>query len=131
MKHLLSVLAFVVVTFAVQGLSHFILNAEHYAAITHLRPEPIMPLGFITMIVQAAILSFAMTQYRPASTGIRKGLEVSLLFGGFLACYIVLTEPAKYMVPSIREWIVVEATASSVQFLIFGVLIGLIHKTFK
>ena len=131
MKHLLSVLAFVIVTFGVQGLSHFVLNADHFASISFMRAEPIMPLGFTVMIIQAVIISFVMTQYRPTINSVRKGLEVSLLFGGFLASYIVLTEPAKYAVPDIPAWMVVEATASTIQFLVFGVLLGYVHKRLK
>jgi hypothetical protein len=49
--------------------------------------------------------------------------------GTFLGSYIVLAEPAKYVVPSIASWMAVEAAASFLQFLLFGVLLGLIYKT--
>lgn len=130
MKHLLSILAFVGVSFGVQAMSHFVLNTEHYATITFMRPSAIMSLGIAVMIGQAVIMTFAMTRYRPAFTGVSKGLEVSVLFGGFLAGYIIFVEPAKYVVPDISEWIAVEATASAVQFLLFGILLGSIHKRF-
>ena len=36
-KHLISVLAFMGVTFGVQGVSHFLLNKDHFAEIGFLR----------------------------------------------------------------------------------------------
>ncbi|NIZ59522.1 hypothetical protein DL239_00870 [Sedimentitalea sp. CY04] len=129
-KHLLSVLAFMGVTFAVQGFSHYQLNKEHFAAIGFLRESPILPLGFSVMIIEGLILSFALTRFAPSRPSLRNAMIVSLGFGLFLASYIVLTEPAKYEVPSIMDWIRVEATASTIQFAVFGVLLGLIHRKF-
>lgn len=129
-KHLLSVLAFMMVTFAVQGLSHFLLNKDHFADIGFLRESPIMPLGFAVMIIEGWILSLALSRLAPKAPSLRDAMTVSLAFGLFLGSYIALTEPAKYAVPSILEWIKVEATVSTIQFGAFGVLLGLIHRKF-
>ena len=130
-KHLISVLAFMGVTFGVQGVSHFLLNKDHFAEIGFLRESPIMPLGFAVMIIEGLILSLALTRLAPTAPSLRDAMMVSLAFGLFLGSYIALTEPAKYAVPSILDWIKVEATASTVQFGVFGVLLGLIHRKFS
>lgn len=129
-KHLLSVLAFIIVSFAVQGLNHFVINKAHYDGIEFARAEPVMALGFIAMIIQGFILTFAMTKLTSTSTWINNGLLVSLSFGLFLAAYIALAEPAKYVAPSIPSWILTEGLASTIQFVIFGVVLGIIHKRF-
>ncbi|AZV77545.1 hypothetical protein EBB79_06330 [Parasedimentitalea marina] len=129
-KHLISVMAFMLVTFAVQGFSHFLLNADHFAAMGFLRETPIMPMGFTVMIIQGFILSLALSRWGPSQPSLRDAMIISLAFGLFLASYIVLTEPAKYTVPSILAWIRVEATASASQFVLFGILLGLIHRKF-
>ena len=66
-KHLLSVLAFIVVSFAVQGLNHFVINKAYYDKIEFARAEPVIALGFLTMIIQGLLLTFAMTKI--TSTG--------------------------------------------------------------
>ncbi|WIY25492.1 hypothetical protein [Parasedimentitalea psychrophila] len=127
-KHLISVLAFMAVTFAVQGSSHFLLNKDHFAAVGFLRGSPIMLMGFSVMIIQGLILSLALSRLAPTVPTLRDAITISLGFGLFLASYIVLTEPAKYAVPSILDWIKIEATASAVQFGVFGILLGWIHR---
>lgn len=129
-KHILSVLAFMVVSFAVQGLNHFVINKSHYEKIDFARTEPVLALGFITMIIQGLILSFAMTKIVSTGSLVRDGLLVSLSFGLFLASYIALAEPAKYAAPSISSWFVTEGLVSTIQFLIFGLVLGFIHRKF-
>jgi len=129
-KHIVSVIAFMAVTFAVQGTSHFLLNADHFANVGFLRDSPIMAMGFSVMIIQGLVISLCLARFAPIQPALRETLIVSVSFGLFLASYIVLTEPAKYAVPSILEWIKVEATASTVQFGVFGVLLFFIHQKF-
>lgn len=128
LKPALTIIAYIFVSFGVQALSHFVINADHFASIPFMRPESILPLGLAAMVVQALIFSFVMSQLWPDGASIRQGAVVSVCLGLFLASYIVLVEPAKYPVPSIPGWMMVEATASAIQFGIFGVLLGLIHQ---
>lgn len=130
MKHILSVIAFMVVSFAVQGLNHFVINTEHYANIDFARPEPVMALGFLTMIIQGSILTLALAHVAPIGAAIKDGLKVSLSFGLFLGFYIAVTEPAKYAAPSIPGWIFTEGFASTIRFVVFGFVLGVIHERF-
>ena len=129
-KNLLSVLAFMVVSFAVQGLNHFVINKAHYANIEFARAEPVMELGLLAMAIQGFILTFAMSKITASGALIKDGLLVSLSFGLFLAAYIVLAEPAKYAAPSISSWIMTEGIVSTIQFAVFGVVLGLVHQKF-
>ena len=126
----LAVLAFVIATFSIQATSHFAINIAHYAAIEFVRTDPIMELGFLTMVVQGAILAYIYPFfYRPGSP-ILQGLKYGLLMGLFLGSYIALAEPAKYAAPSVSEWIVTEGLASLAQFSLYGVLVGFIYDKF-
>ncbi|CCO44557.1 hypothetical protein VIBNISOn1_1160065 [Vibrio nigripulchritudo SOn1] len=129
--HLLSILAFMIVTFAAQGLSHFVLNKEHFDSVGFLRPEPIMAMGFIVMIIQGAIVSIGLRVWKGATAQIKDGISISLLFGAFLVSYIAITEPAKYTVPSISNWIQIELTVGLLQFGFFGLALGWIHQKFR
>ncbi len=127
-KHLLSILAFMVVSFAAQGLSHFVINAEHFAAIPFMRPDPIIPLGLLVMIIQGATISIALHRWRGGAATLSDGVLIAAAFGTFLVSYIAIVEPSKYAVPSPVDWILVEATTGLAQFAVFGVLLGLIHR---
>jgi hypothetical protein len=122
-----AVLAFVLVTFAVQATSHFAINAEHYAAIGFLRKNPVMELGFLTMILQGTVLAYFYPFFYRSGSPVVQGLKFGLLMGLFLGSYIAFAEPAKYAAPSIGEWIAVEGPASLIQFSLYGILVGLIH----
>lgn len=122
----LTVLAYVIVTFAVQGASHFLINADHYAGISIMRPEPILPLGMATMVIQGLLFALLYPAFSRSGT-IREAVVFSWAVGAFLASYIVLGEAGKYAVPEIGPWIVVEVSAAAVQYTVFGLLLGLIH----
>lgn len=129
-KHLLSVFAFIVVSFAVQGLNHFVVNKSYYEMIDFARAEPVLPLGILAMVIQGLILSFAMTRIVTSGSVRRNGFLVSLSFGLFLASYIALAEPAKYVAPSITLWFFTEGLVSTIQFVLFGFVLGFIHKKY-
>lgn len=124
----LTVLAYVLTTFAVQGGSHFWLNADHYAAIGILRAEPIVPMGLASMLIQGLIFALLFPLCARGAVTIRDGVVFSWVLGGFLASYIVLGEAGKYAIPSIGSWIAVELSVAAVQYTVFGLLLGLIHR---
>jgi len=130
-RHVLSTLAYMVGTFAVQATSHFAVNREHYAAVSFLRPEPIFALGVSSMVLQGAILSYLFAQYVRESPNWRKGLSFGLLAGVFFVSYPALAEPAKYQVPTVGHWMAVESVAGLIQFGVFGILLGWIHSRFS
>ncbi|MSR07049.1 MAG: hypothetical protein EXR93_08300 [Gemmatimonadetes bacterium] len=117
-----------VATFGVQGASHFAINAEHYAAIAFIRPDPVIPLGVASMLIQGATCALLFPTFDTGKSTIRNALVFSWTIGGFLASYIVLAEAGKYMIPSIPSWILVEGSAAAAQFTIFGLLLGLLHR---
>ena len=128
--HLTSVLAFMVVSFAAQGLSHFVINKDHFASIGFMRPDPVLPLGIFGMLIQGVMLSAALRAWKGDAATVVDGLWIGLIFGAFLVSYIAIVEPSKYQVPSIAGWFRVEALVGLVQFAVFGALLGWIHQQF-
>ncbi len=53
----LTVLAYMIATFAMQGTSHFVINADHFASISIMRAEPMVPMGLLAMAVQGLIFA--------------------------------------------------------------------------
>lgn len=129
-SHILSILAFMIVSFTAQGFSHFLINKAHFDAIEFMRPDPIIPLGLFVMVVQGALMSVALQAWKGEAARISDGVWIALFFGGFLVTYIALVEPSKYIVPSLIGWVRVEAIVGTAQFLAFGVLLGWIHQRF-
>jgi hypothetical protein len=126
-KHVLAVVAYLVATFATQALSHFVVNVEHYAAVTFMRAEPIFALGVASMVIQGTIFSYLYSRMAAARRSIGHAVGFSWLVGGVLVSYIALAEPAKYVVP-VASSVAVESLAGLVQFTVFGVLLGLVYR---
>jgi hypothetical protein len=124
---ILTVLAYVLVTFAVQAVSHFAINAEHYRSISFMRAQPIFFLGVLSMLIQGTVFGLLFPVFDRGPSRIRSGLLFSWILGGFLASYIVLAEPGKYAIPSVASWVRVELVAAAAQFTLFGLLLGLVH----
>lgn len=87
-----------------------------------------MALGILAILIQGALAGLLYPVVRLKSSGIKRGVLFGWFLGGFLASYIVLVEPAKYEVPSISAWMLVEGLASFVQFTLFGVLLAVVHR---
>ena len=127
-RHILSVLGYIIATFITQATSHFVIFRQHYAAITHLKAEPIFALGFATMIIQGSVLSYAFANSRFAGRSSMDAVRFTWLFGAFLVSYIALGEGAKSSVPSVPAWIAVEAGVGFVQFTLAGIFLGFAHR---
>ena len=129
-KITIGTLLFVLITFIVQTLSHFVINKEHYANVPFMRPdeEVIFPLGFLTMILQGAILTYMYSFFSKDRVGLKNGLLYGFLMSLFFVSFPAFSEPAKYEVPNIPSWIAVEGIAGLIQFCLFGLLLGAVYK---
>lgn len=132
MKNIITgTLLFIVVSFAAQSISHFAINADHYSTISFMRAEPIFILGFLTMIMQGIVVSYLFLIYSKNDFTWTKGLAYGLIMSAFFVSYPALVEPAKYQVPSIGSWILVEATVGVIQFSLIGILLSVSFQLLK
>ncbi len=74
---LLTVVAYVIATFGVQGASHFAINADHYAAISIMRPDPVIPMGVGSMLIQGTIFALLFPTFNAGGSTIRNALVFS------------------------------------------------------
>lgn len=121
---MIGAISYIIASFLIQALSHFVINAEHYASITFMRVEPIIYFGLLTMLIQGIVLTILYLKWADNNFNIRQGLKFSLLIGLFFVSYLALVEPGKYNVIKISQWILVEGIAGLFQFIIFGILLG-------
>jgi len=127
-KIILGTLLFIVISFASQAISHFVINVEHYATVPFMRTEPIFALGFLTMILQGIVLSYLFILYSKNEFTFKKGLLFGLLMTVLFVSYPALVEPAKYQVPNILNWIMVEGFVGLTQFCVYGILLSITFK---
>lgn len=127
--HAVRIAAYVVTTFAVQAVSHFIVNTEHYAAVSHMRAEPIFPLGILAMLSQGIALSYLYSRSDWAQRSILGSVAFGWLAGAFLVSYLAFAEAAKYTVPSVVPWVAIEVTSGFVQFTLYGAALGVLYAS--
>jgi hypothetical protein len=74
---LLTVVAYVVATFGVQGASHFGVNARHYASLHIMRTEPVFSLGFASMLIQGLVFAALFPVFHRKGSTIRNAVAFS------------------------------------------------------
>ena len=128
---LIGTILYIVISFASQAISHFVINVEHYASVSFMRAEPIFFLGFLTMILQGIVLSYLFLLFSKNEFTFKKGLLFGALMIALFVSYPAFVEPAKYQVPNIANWIMVEGIVGSIQFCTYGILLSIIFKKTK
>jgi len=73
----LTVLAYVVVAFGVQGASHFALFAAHYAAIPIMRAEPVIAMGLGSMLIQGVLFALLFPAFQRGGDSVWDGVRFS------------------------------------------------------
>ena len=123
-------LAYLIITFALGFIWHLVVFKRLYRklAIYSRIDDPIVPLGFLAMVIQGGVLAyiypFLAEGANPASAGLRFGL----LMGLFIASSAVIAEAAKQRVTSLGTWFVVESLYYAIQFSLTGLAIGFIYR---
>lgn len=123
--------AYLLPTFPIAFVWHLVLFDPNYHALQIYRADPIIPFGLGSMLIQAAIFSWAFPRIFPASRrsivsdGLLYGLAIGLLSWSFTTLAIA----AKHPMTSISDFFVLETGFTIVQFLIVGPLIALAHRT--
>jgi len=127
-RHVIAVLAYVAATFLVQGLSHFLVFKAHYDAIPFATQRPVFALGLLSMLIQGSVLSYVFTNSKFIERGVLGALSLGWLLGAFLVSYEAFAEPAKYTVPDIASWALIELASGAVQYTLIGLALGLVHR---
>lgn len=127
-KHVLTVLFYSLLTMILGMSWHFVLFKDLYDSLgIYNRAEPIIPLGFASMIVQGLILTYLYPRYYRGGKPIVEGLKFSLVMGLFMFSTTTLANGAKIQVSSMSQWLMIQTAFHLIQFVIAGVGIGLIH----
>ena len=128
-KFVLTALAYIIPTMILGMVWHFMLFKELYDSLgIYNRTEPIIPLGFASMIIQGLILAYLYPFYSQGKGTMGTAIKFSLLMGLFLFSVSTFANGAKIQVASMQNWLLVQLAFHLIQFIVAGLLFGLIHQ---
>jgi hypothetical protein len=126
----LGVAAYLVPSFAIAYPWHLVVFAPAYDALGIYRPEPIVPFGLASMVIQGVAFSFAYPRLFPArgSAVLRPGLTYGLALALLSWSFTTLAVAAKNVMTSVPDFLVLETGFTIVQFIVVGPLIALAYR---
>jgi hypothetical protein len=126
----LGVAAYLVPTFPIAYAWHLVWLAPSYEALGIYRPDPIIPYGLLSMLIQGVIFSLAYPRFFPDRTGAI--LRPGLIYGAGLAIlswsFTTLAVAAKNIMSSVPIYLVLETGFTVLQFVVVGPLIALAYR---
>jgi hypothetical protein len=126
----LGVAAYLVPTFPIAYAWHLVVFAPSYHALGIYRPDPIIPFGFASMLIQGGVFSWAYPRIFPRRDG--SVLKLGVTYGLGLAIlswsFTTLAVAAKNIMTSVPVYIQLETGFTLLQFLVVGPLIALAHR---
>ena len=125
-KVALGTLAYTVGTFVLAIVWHIVLFEDRYRAYGYIEDEPNFVVGFLTILIQGAVLSFPL--FKIKGNGVKRGLKFALWIGVFFWTSHVLAFVAKQSVQNVTQFMAMETFYLALQFGVFGVLIGFIYR---
>lgn len=127
-KFFLAVIAYVVLTFTIAASWHLVLFKDLYDALAiFTRKEPIIPLGLLSILMQALVLAYLYPFFRRGDSPAKEGSKFGLLIGVLMASIAVFAEAAKQNVSALSTWLMLESVYYLLQFSVVGMVMGLIY----
>lgn len=127
----LGLAAYFVATLALAAVWHFVLFPQQYEVLQIYRPEIAPPIGFLSMLVQGAVLSWLFPKVmRDDANGswLSQGLKFGLLMGLFAWSYSTLAVAAKNVMTSVPLYLGLETGFTVLSYAVVGPLIALAHR---
>jgi hypothetical protein len=127
-KIALGALAYTVSTFALAVVWHLVLFEDQYRAFGYIEGEPNILIGFVTILLQGAILSLLFPLLKLKGSHVIRGLKFAFLIGVFFWTSHVLAFVAKQSMQDVILFVGMETFYLALQFGMFGLLVGLIYR---
>jgi hypothetical protein len=117
-RYLVSVLAYLVPTFTLGYAWHLVLFQSYYEALAIYRQDVIIPLGFLSMLIQAAIFAWMYGQVFAGAGG--TVLSRTLRYGAVSAAiswtFTTLAVSAKHVMASVPDYLLIETAFTIAQW---------------
>jgi len=127
MRFFLGVLAYIVPTFALGFFWHLILFEQYYKALAIYRSDIIIPFGFLSMLIQAAIFAwiYKKTFARWNAPLLSRALLYAALGGALSWSFTTIAVAAKNVMASVPNYLVIETAYTLAQWTMVGPLTAL------
>lgn len=117
--------AALVVMFAVAASWHLVVFKGLYERLAiYTRAEPIVPLGLLSMALQALIFAYLFPIFAEGRSPVGAGLAFGLLMGVLMGSIGALAEAGKQNVTSLATFLTLESAFYVVQYAVIGLVIG-------
>lgn len=125
--YLLAVLAYLVPTFATGFVWHLVAFHDVYAGLNLYRPDPIIPFGLGSMIVQALTFAWAYPRLFATACGAwaKSAARAALVFAALSWSFTTVAVAAKFPMTSIGQYVLIETLYTAVQFALVAPLMAL------
>lgn len=122
----LSIIAYVVLTFALGFVWNLILFKDLYEGMTGAaaRSSPIIQLGLIAVLLEAITMSLAFHRFHNPSMGLKSGLVIALGLGLFSMTYASLVVPAKFVVEPVLIYTLMELGFGLIHYTLAGLILA-------
>ena len=127
-KLILGTAAYTICTFSLAVGWHVLLFKERYESFGYFEGEPDFLLGLLTIVLQGVLLSTLFPMLKAEGTSYRSGIKFALITGAFFWTSHVLAFVAKQKVPEVTAFIWMETAYLMLQFGLYGLIIGVIHR---
>jgi hypothetical protein len=126
----LGVAAYLIPTFSLAYAWHLVVFAPAYEALGIYRPDPIIPFGLTSMIIQGIAFSWIYPRLFPERGGaiLKPGLIYGLALAVLSWSFTTLAVAAKNIMSSVPLYMQLETGFTMLQFVIVGPLIALAHR---
>ena len=130
-KLLLGTAAYTICTFFLAVVWHVLLFKERYESFGYFEGEPDFLLGLLSIVLQGVLLCVLFPMLKPAGGSFRRGIRFALITGAFFWTSHVLAFVAKQEVAGAAAFVLMETLYLVLQFGVFGLCIGIIHREEK
>ncbi|MBN9432927.1 MAG: hypothetical protein J0I45_10845 [Bosea sp.] len=129
----LAVAAYLVPTFALGFVWHLVAFEDYYRALAMYRADIIVPLGFLSMAVQAVIFALLYERCFAERSGswLARGLAYAALGAILSWSYTTLAVAAKNVMASVPDYILIETAFTLAQWIIVGPLTALVFERWR
>ena len=120
--------AYTICTFSLAVVWHVLLFRERYESFGYFEGEPDFLVGLLTIVLQGILLCALFPMLKAEGSSFRRGFRLALIVGAFFWTSHVLAFVAKQEIPGASAFIWMETLYLVLQFGVFGLIIGLIHR---
>jgi hypothetical protein len=128
MTFVLSAATVLVVMFGFAATWHLVVFKDLYAQLAiFTRAEPLVPLGLLSMLLQAVIFAWLFPIFTAGKSPLAAGLAFGLIMGVLMGSIGALAEAGKQNVTSLPTFLVLESAFDLTQYALLGLVLGAVY----